>query len=263
MNVNRRRPHLAMMAAVCAMAASATQAASAAAVKNIVLVHGAWVDGSGWKPVYEMLTRDGYNVTLVQQPLTSLEDDVAATRRVIALQPGPTILVSHSYGGTVITEAGNDPKVAGLVYIASHQPDAGESEGANGKPYPTPTSRAKAIQTTPDGFTYLDPALFPKLFAPDLPRAQAEFEARAQVLTAAKVFSTPVTSPAWRVKPSWALVAGADQIISPDLERMYAKRAQSHVVEVPGASHSVYESHPKEVAALIEQAAMHAQDEAR
>jgi pimeloyl-ACP methyl ester carboxylesterase len=247
--------------AIIVMTAPAAYAASAAPVKNIVLVHGAWVDGSGWKPVYEILTKDGFNVTLVQQPLTSLEDDVAATRRVIALQPGPTILVSHSYGGTVITEAGNDPKVAGLVYIASHQPDAGESEGANGKPYPTPTSRAKAIQTTPDGFTYLDPALFPKLFAPDLPRAKAEFEAHAQILTSAKVFATPVTSPAWRVKPSWALVAGADQIISPDLERMYARRAHSHVIEVPGASHSVYESHPKEVAALIEQAAMHAQDE--
>lgn len=260
MNLKSISAALAMTGTI-AISGPAAYAASAPSVRNIVLVHGAWVDGSGWKPVYEILTKDGYNVTLVQQPLTSLEDDVAATRRVVALQPGPTILVSHSYGGTVITEAGNDPKVAGLVYIASHQPDAGESEGGNGKPYPTPTSRARAIQTTPDGFTYLDPAQFPKLFAPDLPRAQAEFEARAQILTSARVFSTPVTSPAWRVKPSWALVAGADQIISPDLERMYAKRAQSHVVEVPGASHSVYESHPKEVAALIEEAATHAQDD--
>jgi pimeloyl-ACP methyl ester carboxylesterase len=261
MNVDRLRPRLAMMVAIFGIAASATSAASAAPIRNIVLVHGAWVDGSGWKPVYEVLTRDGYHVTLVQQPLTSLEDDVAATRRVVALQPGPCILVSHSYGGTVITEAGNDPMVAGLVYIASHQPDAGETESGNGKLYPTPTSRAKAIQTTPDGFTFLEPALFPKLFAPDLPRAQAEFEARAQILTSAKVFTTPVTSPAWRVKPSWSLVAGADQIISPDLERMYARRAHSQVVEIPGASHSVYESHPREVAALIETAATHAQQE--
>jgi pimeloyl-ACP methyl ester carboxylesterase len=223
------------------------------------LVHGAWVDGSGWKPVYEILTKDGYNVTLVQEPLTSLEDDVAAARRVIALQPGPCILVSHSYGGTVITEAGNDPKVAGLVYIASHEPDAGETEASNGKPYPTPTSAAHAIQTTADGFTYLDPAQFPKLFAADLPRGQAEFEAHAQIPTSAEVFTTPIKSPAWRAKPSWALIAGADKIISPDLERMYAKRAHSHVVEVPGASHSVYESHPKEVAALIEDAATHAE----
>jgi pimeloyl-ACP methyl ester carboxylesterase len=257
MNANQLR--LAMIAAFLG-AASPAHAASPAPIRNIVLVHGAWVDGSGWKPVYEILTRRGYHVTLVQEPLTSLEDDVAATRRVIALQTGPVILVSHSYGGTVITEAGNDPKVVGLVYIASHQPDAGESEGANGKPYPTATSRAKAVQTTADGYTYLDPAQFPKLFAPDLPLEQAQFEASAQILTAAKVFTTPVTSPAWRVKPSWALVAGADQIISPDLERMYARRAHSTLVEVPGASHSVYESHPKEVAALIEEAAVHALD---
>jgi pimeloyl-ACP methyl ester carboxylesterase len=194
----------------------------------------------------------------VQEPLTSLEDDVAATRRIIALQTGPVILVSHSYGGTVITEAGNDPKVVGLVYIASHQPDAGETEASNGKPYPTPTSAAHAVRTTPDGFTYLDPALFPKLFAADLPRRQAEFEANAQIPTSASVFTTAVTTPAWKVKPSWALVAGADQIINPNLERMYARRAHSQTVEVPGASHSVYESHPSEVAALIEDAATHA-----
>lgn len=232
--------------------------ALAAPVKNIVLVHGAWVDGSGWKPVYEVLVKDGYHVSLVQEPLTSLEDDVAATKRVIALQPGPTILVSHSYGGTVITEAGNDPKVVGLVYIASHEPDEGENEAANGKKYATALSRANAIEKTADDYTYLDPAQFPKLFAADLANEQAEFEAHAQVLTAAKVFTTPVTTPAWKTKPSWALVAGADNIISPDLERMYAARAHSHMVEVPGASHSVYETHPKEVAALIEQAALHA-----
>jgi pimeloyl-ACP methyl ester carboxylesterase len=265
MNLNRIRAAMATRAATVAtaiavlMAGSAARAAPASPIRNIVLVHGAWVDGSGWKPVYEILTRDGYNVSLVQEPLTSLADDVAATRRTIALQTGPVILVSHSYGGTVITEAGNDPKVVGLVYIASHEPDAGETEASNGKPYPTPTSAAHAVRTTPDGFTFLDPALFPKLFAPDLPRAQAEFEAHSQILTSASVFTTAVTSPAWRVKPSWALVAGADQIINPNLERMYASRAHSHVVEVPGASHSVYESHPREVAALIEDAAMHAQ----
>src|ERR1700737_181646 len=132
--------------------------ASAAPVKNIVLVHGAWVDGSGWKPVYEILTKDGYNVSVVQEPLTSLNDDVAATKRVIALQQGPCILVSHSYGGTVITEAGTESNVAGLVYIASHEPDTGETEGGNGKPYPTPLSKSQAIRKTPDGFTYLDPA---------------------------------------------------------------------------------------------------------
>jgi pimeloyl-ACP methyl ester carboxylesterase len=234
--------------------------ASAAPVKNVVLVHGAWVDGSGWKPVYEILTKDSYRVSIVQEPLTSLGDDVAATRRVLALQQGPCILVSHSYGGTVITEAGTEANVAGLVFIASHEPDAGETEAGNGKPYPTPTSTANAMHKTTDGFTYLDPAQFPRLFAADLPGEQAEFEAHSQVLTAASVFTTVVTNPAWKLKPSWALVAGADEIINPDLERMYAARAHSHVVEIKGASHSVYESHPKEVAALIEEAAMHARD---
>jgi pimeloyl-ACP methyl ester carboxylesterase len=226
-------------------------------VKNIVLVHGAFVDGSGWKPVYEILKHDGYNVTLVQEPLTSLADDVAATKRVLAIQPGPTILVAHSYGGTVITEAGTDSHVAGLVYIAAHEPDTGETESANGKRIP---AVAAAPLKTADGSLYLDPARFHQDFAADLPAAQANFEAHSQIPTAAQVFTTPVTDPAWKVKPSWALVATDDRIISPDLERMYAARAHSHTVEVQGASHSVYESRPKEVAALIEQAAGHAQD---
>jgi pimeloyl-ACP methyl ester carboxylesterase len=230
-------------------------AATAAPVKNIVLVHGAWVDGSGWKAVYEILTRDGYHVSVVQEPLTSLEDDVAATRRILDRQSGPCILVAHSYGGTVITEAGNNPHVAGLVYIAAHEPDTGETEASNGKRFPSATSKTKAMEKTSDGFTFLNPADFPEDFAADLPREQADFEAHSQMLTAAQVFTTPVTAPAWKVKPSWALVATADKIINPDLERMYAARAHSHKVEVEGASHSVYQSHPKEVAALIEEAA--------
>lgn len=221
-------------------------------VKNIVLVHGAFVDGSGWKPVYESLSRDGFHVSIVQEPLTSLADDVAATKRVLALQDGPTILVAHSYGGTVITEAGDDPRVVGLVYIAAHQPDTGETEAANGKQIP---ALAHPPLKTADGYLYLDPARFHADFAADLPADQAAFEAHSQTLTAAHVFTTPVSHPAWRVKPSWTLVAGSDRIISPDLERMYAARAHSHVVEVPGASHSVYESHPYEVAALIARAA--------
>ncbi len=237
-----------------------TDAAAPGAVKNIVLVHGAFVDGSGWKPVYEILKRDGYNVNLVQEPLTSLADDVTATRRVIDLQPGPTILVAHSYGGTVITEAGTDPKVAGLVYIAAHEPDTGETESANGKRFP---AKAAAPLKTADGYLYLDPARFHEDFSADLPAAQADFEAHSQIPTAAQVFTTPVTDPAWKVKPSWALVATDDHIISPDLERMYAARAHSNTVEVQGASHSVYETRPKEVAALIEQAARHAQNQAK
>jgi len=231
----------------------------AAAVKNIVLVHGAWVDGSGWKPVYDILVMDGYSVTLVQEPLTSFAEDVAATKRVLAEQPGPCILVAHSYGGSLISETGTDPHVVGLVYIAAHMPDTGESESADGKRYPSAVSKSNAIKTTPDGFTYLNRTEFSKYFAADLPLEQAKFEAQSQIQTAATVFAGQITTPAWRTKPSWMMVAKADLIINPDLERWYAKRAGSHTVEVEGASHSVYESHPKEVAAMIEDAAQHSQ----
>jgi len=243
------------------LAAGIPATASAQTVKNIVLVHGAWVDGSGWKPVYDILTRDGYHVTIVQEPLTALADDVAATRRILAQQDGPTILVAHSYGGSIITEAGTDPHVAALVYVAAHAPDVGENESALGKTMPSVTQRTPgAIVSTPDGFTYLRRDLFPSHFAADLPVAEARFAAQSQVLTAASVFSTPMTVAAWKDKPSWAIVAAADQIINPDLERFYYKRAGSHVTELQGASHSVYESRPKEVAAVIEQAAKHAND---
>jgi pimeloyl-ACP methyl ester carboxylesterase len=236
---------------------SAACLAQAAPIRNIVLVHGAFVTGAGWKPVYDILVKDGYHVSVAQHPLTSVSQDVAAVKRILAMQDGPTILVGHSYGGAIITEAGNDSRVAGLVYIAAHALDEGETEAANGKRFPNAT---KAIKKTDDGFTYLDPAFYPADFAADLPRKQAEFEAHAQALTAAEVFTTPATQPAWKTKPSWYAVAKSDRIINPDLERMYAKRAQSHTIEVEGASHSVYESHPKEVAALIEDAANHALD---
>jgi pimeloyl-ACP methyl ester carboxylesterase len=231
--------------------------AMAAPIKNIVLVHGAFVDGGGWRPVYDILVADGYNVTLVQEPLTSFAEDVAATKRILDRQDGPAILVGHSYGGAIITEAGNDPHVTGLVYIAAHALDAGETEVGNGKKFPNST---KAVVKTPDGFLFLNPPDYPADFAADLPRKQAEFEAHAQMPTSAQVFTSQIADPAWKVKPSWYMVANADRIINPDLERMYAARAHSHTVEIEGASHSVYESHPKEVAALIEQAAQHAQD---
>jgi len=235
--------------------------ALAAPVKNIVLVHGAWVDGSGWKPVYKILTRDGFNVTMVQVPETSFQDDVAATKRILGLQAGPCILVGHSYGGSVITEAGVDPHVVGLVYVAAHAPDAGEDEAALGKRTPSFLAGQKgAVEKTADGFTFLNPADFYELFAPDLSREQAEFESRSQVLAAASVFSTPLTAAAWKTKPSWGIVALADKIISPDLEKWYYARAHSHTIEIPGASHSVYESHPKEVAAVIEEAARKSQN---
>ncbi|BBU32192.1 alpha/beta hydrolase (plasmid) [Burkholderia sp. THE68] len=243
-----------------AMAQDAAPAAAGhAPVKNIVLVHGAWVDGSGWKPVYDILTRDGYHVTMVQEPLTSFEADVAATRRVLDLQNGPAILVGHSYGGSVITEAGVHPNVAGLVYVAAHAPNVGEDEGALGKK--TPSFLAKqtdAVEKTSDGYTYLNPTVFPKDFAADLPLKQAQFESRSQILTAAQVFTTPLTAAAWTSKPSWGIVAGSDKIINPDLERWYYERAHSHMTVIPGASHSVYESKPKQVAAVIEDAAKHA-----
>jgi len=226
-------------------------------VHNIVLVHGAWADGSGWKGVYDILTKDGYNVSMVQEPETSFGNDVQATRRVIDQQHGPCILVGHSYGGAVVTEAGNDPKVLGLVYIAAHMPDAGEDEADDGKRFPSDLSKSGAIKKTPDGFTYLDPAQFHEYFAADLPADRAAFMARSQVYNYADNFKAVITSAAWRNKPSWMLVAGSDRTISPELERWYAKRANSHMVEIAGASHAVYASRPQDVAAVIEQAASH------
>jgi len=228
-------------------------------IRNIVLVHGAWADGSGWKGVYDILVKHGYNVSIVQEPETTFKEDVAATKRTLALQDGPCILVAHSYGGAVITEAGTDPSVAGLVYIAAHMPDAGENESDDGKRFPSDLSKSGAIKKTPDGFTYLDPAKFHEYFAADLSAEQAAFMARSQVFNFADNFKGVISTPAWRSKPSWMLVAGADRTINPDLERWYATRAKSHKVEVPGASHCVYVSHPTEVAALIEEAASHAQ----
>jgi pimeloyl-ACP methyl ester carboxylesterase len=223
-----------------------------------VLVHGAWVDGSGWKGVYDILVKDGYHVSIVQEPLTSFQEDVAATKRVLAQQEGRCILVGHSYGGSVITEAGTEPSVAGLVYVAAHMPDAGESEAGDGKRFPSDLSKSTAIKKTAHGFDYLDPAQFRAYFAADLPAEQAAFEARSQVLIADANFNAIITTPAWKSKPSWMLVATKDRTINPDLERWYATRANSHKVEVSGASHSVYVSRPKEVATLIEEAATRA-----
>ena len=188
-------------------------------VRNIVLVHGAWADGSGWKSVYDILVKDGFNVSMVQEPETTFKEDVEATKRVLALQDGPCILVAHSYGGSVITEAGNDPSVVGLVYIAAHMPDAGESEAQDGKRFPSDLGKSTAIKKTPDGFTYLDPAQFHEYFAADLPAAEAAFMARSQVFNLAANFGAVITAAAWRTKPSSMLVAGGDRTINPELER--------------------------------------------
>jgi len=227
-------------------------------IRNIVLVHGAWADGSGWKGVYEILVKDGFDVSIVQEPETSFKEDVAAVKRTLALQDGPVVLVAHSYGGAVITEAGTDPSVVGLVYIAAHMPDAGENESDDGKRFPSDLSKSTAIKKTSDGFTYIDPAQFHEYFAADLPAEQAAFMARSQVFNLGDNFKAVITAAAWRTKPSWMLVAGSDRTINPDLERWYAERAKGHKAEVAGASHCVYISHPKEVAALIEDAATHA-----
>ena len=247
-----------LAAAVLAAIAVASTASAARAnpLENIVLVHGAWADSSGWMAVFEELSRQGFNVTMVQQPETSFADDVNATTRVLDLQNGPTLLVAHSYGGSVITEAGVHPNVAGLVYVAAHAPDVGENESVLGKTMPSVLGdTAGALLTTPDNFTYLNQMDFLTLFAPDLPRERAEFMARSQVMAASSVFSTPLTAAAWKTKPSWGIVAGADKIINPDLERFYYTRAKSHTTEIPGASHVVYESHPTEVASVIADAA--------
>jgi pimeloyl-ACP methyl ester carboxylesterase len=224
-------------------------------IHNVVLVHGAWADGSGWRGVYNNLVRDGFHVSIVQEPETSFQEDVTAVKRILALQDGPSILVAHSYGGSVVTEAGTDPSVVGLVYVAAHMPDAGESESEDGTRFPSDLSKSTAMKTTADGFTFLDPTQFHAFFAADVPVEQATFMSRSQVFNAAANFKAVITTPAWREKPSWMIVAGADRIINPDLERFYATRANSQTIEVAGASHCVYISHAKEVADVIESAA--------
>ncbi|WP_233888172.1 alpha/beta hydrolase [Paraburkholderia flagellata] len=241
------------IAAAVALSAAAlgSQAATAAPVKNIVLVHGYFADGSGWQAVSKILARDGYKVSVVQEPETSFDDDVKATTRVIDAQDGPSILVGHSYGGAVVTQAGNDDKVAGLVYVAAFQPDTGESPLELTKKTPPATT---AIKATADGHLYIDPANFHEDFAADLPASEARFMAISQVTPAAQSFGVPITHAAWRTKPSWAVVATADRAINPDLERFMTQRAGSKTVEI-NSSHVVYMSHPAEVAKLIEQAA--------
>jgi pimeloyl-ACP methyl ester carboxylesterase len=221
-------------------------------IKNVVLVHGGFVDGSGWEGVYRILKKDGYDVTIVQNPTTSLADDVAATKRALAAQNGPAILVGHSYGGVVVTEAGNDSKVAGLVYIAAFAPDRGESVSSLIKD-PPPGAPVPPILAPQDGFLFLDRAKFATSFAADVSPDVAAFMADSQVPWGLDALNGAVTEPAWKSKPSWYLVATSDKMIPPDAQRGMSKRAGSTVVEVKG-SHAVYVSQPREVAHLIEQA---------
>jgi len=220
---------------------------------SVVLVHGGFVDGSGWESVYHILKKDGYNVSVVQNPTVSLTDDVAVTRRVIASQSGRVILVGHSYGGVVVTEAGNDPKVAALVYIAAFAPDAGESVGSLIKD-PPPGAPVPPILPPQDGFLLLDRAKFATSFAADVDSEKAAFMADSQVPWGLDALGGAVSKPAWKSKPSWYLVATRDKMIPPPAQQFMAKRAGATVTEVAG-SHAVYVSQPKAVAALIEKAA--------
>lgn len=223
-------------------------------IKNIVLVHGAFLDGSGWEPVYTILTKQGYKVSVTQHSLKDFDDDVAAVNRIIEQQDGPCILVGHSYGGVIITQAGNNPKVAGLVYIAAHAPEEGESRSDLVKQFP---SAYKSLIKGNDGIDYIDPEKFHEDFASDLEINKAQFMANSQVPTADKIFKGIVNKAAWKTKPSWYMVADSDRIINPDLERFYAKRAKSKkVVEIKGGSHAIYTSQPEKVADLIKDASI-------
>ena len=219
---------------------------------NVVLVHGGFVDGSGWQGVYKSLKKNGHKVSIVQNPTMSLVDDVAATKRVIADQTGPVVLVGHSYGGAVITEAGNDPKVTKLVYIAAFAPDKGESVNSLIKD-PPPDAPVPPILPPKDGYVFLDKAKFPASFAGDVDADSAAFMADSQVPWGVEALAGTITEPAWKKKPSWYMVTTEDKMIPPPAQRFMSERAGAQVVEVQG-SHSIYVSKPDAVAALIERA---------
>jgi len=223
------------------------------ATPTVVLVHGGFVDGSGWEGVYKILKKDGYSASIVQNPTISLADDVAATRRIVDAQNGPVILVGHSYGGVVVTEAGNHPKVAALVYIAAFAPDTGESVSKLIKD-PPPGAPVPPILPPQDGYLFLDKAKFHAAFAADVDAEKAAFMADSQVPWGVGALSGEISEPAWKSKPSWYLVATDDKMIPPPAQRFMSKRAGSTVIEAPG-SHAIYVSQPDAVATLIEMAA--------
>jgi pimeloyl-ACP methyl ester carboxylesterase len=242
------------LAAALIASASSVPAAAAEKTVSVVLVHGAFVDGSGWQAVYDILTKDGYEVLVVQNPTISLEGDVAATERAIAKAKHPVILVGHSYGGMVITEAGNNPKVRSLVYIAAHAPDAGESVETLAA-QPTPPEEPKAPLLPPqDGYLIVDPAKFPTAFAADVDPVTTHFMAAAQVPWGLQALQTRITKAAWKTKPAHYMVTAKDAMIPPTAQRAMAKRTGATTIEI-GSSHAVMLSHPREVAGFIKEAA--------
>jgi pimeloyl-ACP methyl ester carboxylesterase len=241
----------AIAALLITVSANAQSAPSTAGAVNIVLVHGALIDGSSWRGVYDVLTRDGYRVSIVQEPLTGFDEDVAATKRVLDQQDGPVVLVGNSYGGQIITVAGSDPKVKALVYVAALQPDIGETSA---EVYPPMPPASDHLMPTKDGFVFVDPTKFAADVGADLPKAQAEFMAHSQMPVLGAVFNTKLTVAAWHDKPSYAIIATQDRELNPELAQRMAKRAGSKVTMVK-ASHVVHISQPRAVAQVIETAA--------
>lgn len=254
MNTTFRKLILAAAAATSIVAFGGGASAQPVAAKNVVLVHGAFADGSGWRGVYNELSSRGYKVTIVQNPLTSLADDVAATRRALARQDGPTILVGHSWGGTVITEAGTDPKVVGLVYVSALSPDAGETTSEQYTGFSAPDF---VLDVQPDGFGYVNMEKFKIGFAGDATDADVAFMRDSQVPINMSVFGTKLTQAAWRNKPSWAVIATDDKAFDVRMLHKMAKRIGAQVTEVK-ASHAVFMTQPKVVAGVIERAAVEA-----
>jgi pimeloyl-ACP methyl ester carboxylesterase len=233
------------------LGSASAQSVPRTGIRNVVLVHGAFADGSGWKAITTILEKDGYKVSVVQPPETSYADDQKYTKAAIDAMGGPVVLVGHSYGGSIITEAGNNPNVAALVYIAAFALDEGESCASVEQAVP---QASKAFKADSNGFWWIEEAHFAADFAADIPRDEAEFMAISQVPISTDAFTHKVTNPAWKHKPTWYMVASADRSINPQQERMMAKRANATTVEV-NASHVAYMSHPKEAAKLIEDAA--------
>ena len=244
------------IALVLAMTGAIAHAETKPAAKDVVIVHGALADGSGWRAVYDILTKDGFHVTIVQEPLTGLAEDVDATKRVIDQQTGPVVLVGHSYGGSVITEAGADPKVSALVYVAALQPDKGEASGQLMSKFAAPNDamRAATNRATPDKYFFIPPAKFRETYAADVSAPEAQFMADSEQQLAEKAMGAPISAAAWRNKPSFAILTTQDHVVSPELQRWMYQRSGAKVTEV-SASHAVFVSQPLAVARVIEAAA--------